>query len=176
MGYTSTFQVKNETEGNKLLRFLKDNLRTWKSVIGEEDKLEGYEVFKWALESNKPDGKSLLSYCHRKGHIGFDYGSGSRDEFHYAVLRWATKKIGVKRNGMARYLYDGNQWMNLPKTRYDNLGILKNIDDDSLLMQFWHPTTSLKDRLRSYRLKTAKENYELLRKEIIRLNELIRGD
>jgi len=124
MGYSITFKPKNKELGKKIIAFLRKNGRSFSSLKGKEEQyLDGPY---WADGTGDKESREYggLSYCHRKGHIGFDYGWDR--EYKYVFVRWMAQKVGQLRNGHPAYLYDGEEWDEILPEKVDKLGMISN--------------------------------------------------
>jgi hypothetical protein len=137
MGYTVTVKARTKRLGDKMIAFLNEHMRAWYVVAGlpvrkgprvgfqageEVDHFEGkFEPLQWAGRGKNDN----LSYCHRKGHLGWDFNFCSeKREYMFVVVRWMSRQIGDKsKAGHYRYLYDGHEWIDCENHRVDPLGI-----------------------------------------------------
>ena len=154
MGYSISVQVKNKKIGQKMIDFLKKNVIPWDHLVAkyfnrrpkqegipyyrmtnaEKEKLikrgEWYDGPFWADGTGDADSieREGLSYIHRKGHIGFDYGSGR--EYKYTLLRWMAQKIGKidPKTKHPRILYDDGTWIIVSPDKYNKYGIPINTE------------------------------------------------
>ena len=147
MGYTVTIHPTSPKLGREMLAFMTQHLRTLTEITGEDT--EEYFYGPVAVED--------LSYCSRRGHIGFDYKSGDPDRsWVYMLIHWMAIKIGRRsESGNAQYFYDGCEWMDIDPKKYDRLG---------------RPRASLVRRMMGHVLHKYSAN--LLHAEIARLDKL----
>lgn len=135
MGYTVTVKARTKRLGDKMIAFLNENMRAWYVVAGlpvrkgprpgfQTGHFEGkFESIQWAGPSGTKSDN--LSYCHRRGHIGWDFNCGGEErEYMFTVIRWMSQRVGDKsKAGFPRYLYDGHEWIDCEDWRIDPLGI-----------------------------------------------------
>ena len=117
MGYTVTIHPTTPKLGKKMLAFMEEHSRTLGAVTGEgTEDIEEYPVC--------PLPSKDLSYCNRRGHIGFDYGSVALDRvWVYMLIHWMAIKVGRRaKSGNAQYFYDGVEWIDVNPKKYDRLG------------------------------------------------------
>lgn len=82
MGYTVTVKPISQLLADKMVAFL-----------------QKYEDIPYIKSADD------LSYCHKRGHIGFDYGAGSGREMCYVLIHWMMTKICKEQV----YYYDGQK-------------------------------------------------------------------
>lgn len=122
MGYTITIHPKTPALAEKMLAFAKNHFRNFQGVTTGK---AGPQYFGGPYHSKD------LSYCHRKGHIGFDYNSavGEQRAYVYMLLHWMAVKVGRRtKAGDPRYLYDGEDWFVIAPDKHDELGRPKKTD------------------------------------------------
>jgi hypothetical protein len=123
MGYSISFQVRNPALGKKMVAFLRKHGRSMEHLVGVKDADPSLYGPYWADGKGDKESRDRggLSYVHRKGHIGFDYGNDR--EYKYCLLKWMAQKIGVKHKGVHRYLYDGYEWIDIVPEETNSLGM-----------------------------------------------------
>jgi hypothetical protein len=125
MGYSITIQVRSIALGKEMVSFLREHGRAFHKVIGVVADGPYAELVGPHFANGKHDAISRrrggLSYCRRDGHIGFDYGVDR--EYKYAMLKWMAQKVGARRGGKFRILYDGYEWFNIEPAETDPLGL-----------------------------------------------------
>jgi hypothetical protein len=90
VGYTVTFKPITKTVSNYLLEFMR-NIH-----VGSKFPENVYPILRRS---------SSLSYCNKRGHIGFDYGPGSDRELVYTLIHWMVNLLGSEKF----YYYDGEK-------------------------------------------------------------------
>jgi len=118
MSYDITIQARTPVLGDKMIRFLRKNAKSWGFLAGEAKEDEGLDGPCWARDG--------LPYCKRPGHVGFNYGGDGSDMYYkYVLIRWMATKVGVRdpKTKLPRFLYDDIEWEVIDPKRYDGLGI-----------------------------------------------------
>jgi len=92
--------------GREMLAFADKHFPMFTDIIGVRGE---HNYYRGPLPSKE------LSYCNRRGHIGFDYNSSDEErEWVYTLIRWMAVKVGRRtRAGFPRYLYDGHEWIEM---------------------------------------------------------------
>lgn len=137
MGYSIGVQCRDKDTRDKMLKFLRANLRPgyvlfegqeFPFLLGVESK--SYDPTQYPRTEKddpptpeNPEGISGLSYIHRQNVIGFDYGclNGATREYAFAILRWLAVAVGkrkVPRTG--RKLTDPDVTVPVPFIIYDD--------------------------------------------------------
>lgn len=124
MGYSISFQPKDAKSGREMIAFMREHGRSLSQLAGEPDAEALFGPY-WADGTGDPESRERggLSYIHRRGHIGFDYGWDR--EYKFTLLRWMAQKVGKKKDGKARYLYDDCEWIDIKPEETDELGLSK---------------------------------------------------
>jgi len=125
MGYTISIKPIHDRR-EKLIAFAVKQFKRWSELANQN------ADYVSPLLTDPKD----LDYCHRRGHIGFNYNAGGLErEYAHCLIRWMALKAGERRE----YFYDGDEQVQVDPAKYRNgMLILEQLDGpERKLFELW---------------------------------------